>query len=38
MEDALKYFKNIQDPRSNRNQKHPVITLIGTTLLGRVVN
>ena len=33
MEDALKYFKNIQDPRSFRNQKHPVMTLIGTTLL-----
>src|SRR5579863_10121434 len=33
MEDALKYFENIQDPRSFRNQKHPVMTLIGTTLL-----
>ena len=33
MEEALKYFKNIQDPRSIRNQKHPVMTLIGTTLL-----
>ena len=33
MENALNYFKNIQDPRSNRNQKHPVMTLIGTTLL-----
>ncbi len=33
MENALKHFKNIQDPRSIRNQKHPVMTLIGTTLL-----
>ena len=33
MEDTLNYFKNIQDPRSIRNQKHPVMTLIGTTLL-----
>lgn len=33
MENALKHFKNIQDPRSIRNQKHPVMMLIGTTLL-----
>ena len=33
MENALKYFENIQAPRSDRNQKHPVMTLIGTTLL-----
>jgi predicted transposase YbfD/YdcC len=33
MENALKYFENIQDPRSVRNQKHPLMTLIGTTLL-----
>lgn len=33
MENALKYFKNIQDPRSIRNQKHSVMMLIGTTLL-----
>lgn len=33
MEKALEYFKNIQDPRSERNQKHPLIMLIGTTLL-----
>lgn len=30
---ALKYFSDIDDPRSLRNQKHPLITLIGTTLL-----
>lgn len=33
MENALEYFKNIKDPRSVRNQKHPVMTIIGTTLL-----
>lgn len=33
MEATLKYFENIQDPRSIRNQKHPVMMLIGTTLL-----
>lgn len=33
MENALKHFKNIQDPRSIRNQKHPVLMIIGTTLL-----
>ncbi len=33
MENALKYFENIHDPRSHRNQKHPIMTLIGTTLL-----
>jgi predicted transposase YbfD/YdcC len=33
MKAALKYFENIQDPRSIRNQKHPLMTLIGTTLL-----
>jgi predicted transposase YbfD/YdcC len=33
METALEYFKNIKDPRSSRNQKHPVMTIIGTTLL-----
>ena len=33
MEHALKYFENIQDPRSLRNQKHPFLTLIGTSLL-----
>lgn len=33
MNNALKYFKDIQDPRSIRNQKHPVLMLIGTTLL-----
>lgn len=27
------YFKNVKDPRSIRNQKHQLITLIGTTLL-----
>lgn len=27
------YFTNVEDPRSTRNQKHPFITLIGTTLL-----
>ena len=33
MEDVLKYFENLQDPRSIRNQKHPFMTLIGTSLL-----
>jgi predicted transposase YbfD/YdcC len=33
MEDALKYFSNLQDPRSYRNQKHPLRTLIGVSLL-----
>jgi predicted transposase YbfD/YdcC len=33
MENALSYFDTIQDPRSVRNQKHPLMTLIGTTLL-----
>lgn len=33
MQEALKYFEKIDDPRSVRNQKHPLITLIGTTLL-----
>ena len=33
MEFALKYFEEITDPRSLRNQKHPLRTLIGTRLL-----
>ena len=33
MQEALNYFANIQDPRSNRNLKHPLRTLIGTSLL-----
>lgn len=33
MQEALKYFSDIDDPRSERNQKHPLMTLIGTTLL-----
>jgi predicted transposase YbfD/YdcC len=33
MNSALEYFKNIKDPRSVRNQKHPIMTIIGTTLL-----
>ena len=33
MQEALNYFSNVQDPRSNRNQRHPLRTLIGTTLL-----
>ena len=33
MQGALKYFTDIDDPRSPRNQKHPLIMLIGTTLL-----
>ena len=33
MENALKYFENVKDPRSIRNQKHPFMTLIGTSLL-----
>lgn len=27
------YFANLEDPRSLRNQRHPLITLIGTSLL-----
>jgi predicted transposase YbfD/YdcC len=33
MQETLKYFSDIDDPRSLRNQKHPLIMLIGTTLL-----
>lgn len=33
MNSALSYFENIQDPRSVRNQKHPLMSLIGTSLL-----
>ena len=33
MEETLSYFKAVRDPRSIRNQKHPLMTLIGTTLL-----
>lgn len=33
MKETLKYFEEIDDPRSIRNQKHPLMTLIGTTLL-----
>jgi hypothetical protein len=33
MQGALKYFADIDDPRSLRNQKHPLMMLIGTTLL-----
>ncbi len=33
MHGALKYFTDIDDPRSPRNQKHPLFMLIGTTLL-----
>ena len=33
MQGALKYFTDIDDPRSPRNQKHPLFMLIGTTLL-----
>ena len=33
MQEALKYFEKIDDPRSIRNQKHPLIMLIGTSLL-----
>ena len=33
MQEALKYFSDIDDPRSLRNQKHPLTMLIGTTLL-----
>lgn len=28
-----KYFDNVDDPRSARNQRHPFMTLVGTTLL-----
>jgi hypothetical protein len=27
------YFVSLEDPRSHRNQRHPLITLIGTSLL-----
>jgi len=33
MQGALKYFTDIDDPRSSRNQKHPLNMLLGTTLL-----
>lgn len=33
MSDLLKYFENVSDPRSERNQRHPFTMLIGTTLL-----
>ena len=33
MQGALKYFTDIDDPRSPRNQKHALFMLIGTTLL-----
>lgn len=34
MKEQLKpYFTDVKDPRSVRNQKHPFLTLIGTTLL-----
>ncbi len=33
MQEALKYFADIDDPRSQRNQKHPFLMIIGTTLL-----
>jgi len=32
-EKFYEYFKEIEDPRSLRNQRHPLITLIGTTFL-----
>lgn len=33
MQEALKYFESIEDPRSQRNQRHPFMTIIGATLL-----
>lgn len=34
MKEALSsYFSNVSDPRSMRNQRHPFITIIGTSLL-----
>lgn len=34
MKDTLShYFSNLEDPRSFRNQRHPLMTLIGTSLL-----
>ena len=34
MKDLLRqYFPEQSDPRSRRNQKHPFITIVGTTLL-----
>lgn len=29
----IDYFSNVTDPRSQRNQRHPFITLVGTSLL-----
>lgn len=34
MENALKYFEEIEEPRSIKNQKHPIMILLGTSLLG----
>lgn len=36
MLDVFDYFSNLQDPRSERNQKHPLMTLIGTTFLANL--
>jgi hypothetical protein len=33
MEHALQHFNNIHDPRSIRQQQHPVLMIIETTLL-----
>jgi predicted transposase YbfD/YdcC len=34
MKDTLSsYFTNLDDPRSTRNQRHPFVTLVGTSLL-----
>ena len=34
MEEILgRYFEGVDDPRSSRNQKHPLLMLMGTTLL-----
>ena len=33
MNGALRYFSDIDDPRSWKNQKHPLMMLLGTTLL-----
>jgi hypothetical protein len=33
MRDSFNYFANIQDPGSNRNQRHPLRTPNGTSLL-----
>lgn len=35
-EELSKIFENVTDPRSNRNQKHPLVSIIGISLLGAI--